>query len=271
LTTAPATRAFARAGFAAAVLAGLATAWPSPGAAEQRVTFDSAAARPGERGEPIRGYLSIPRGEGPFPAIALLHSCLGLPASHGAIGAMFANWGYVALFVDDFATRRLRETCAVDFPEGLSDAFGALRYLSRLRLVDPARIAAVGYSQGADTALRIATGQTVGAFAPDGPAFKAAVAFYPPCANQADARLTVPTLILIGEADEVTPAADCRRLARDQANARLVVYPHAAHLFDDPSVAEGKRLFGMWMKFDPDAAAQSRLEMRDFLARSLGR
>ncbi len=270
MTGARATRAFARAGVAAAVLAGLAIGLPSPAAAEQRVTFDSAA-RPGARAAPIEGYLTTPKGVGPFPAVMLLHSCLGLPAARRSIGAMFAGWGYVALFVDDFATRGIRETCAVDFPEGVSDAFGALLYLSRLRAVDPARIAAVGYSQGADTALRVATGRPAGAFAAHRPAFKAAVAFYPPCANQAGARLAIPTLILIGDADEVTPAADCRRLAAGQSYLKLVVYPHAAHLFDDPGLAEGKRLFGMWMQYDADAAAQSRLEMRDFLARSLGR
>lgn len=87
--------------------------------------------------------------------------------------------------------------------------------------------------------------------------------------------MTIPTLILIGEADEVTPAADCRRLAGNQAGdrsgLRLVVYPHAAHLFDNSGLAAGKRLFGMWMQYDADAARQSRSAMRDFLAERLGR
>jgi dienelactone hydrolase len=261
---------------AAAVLAGLAIARPSPAAAEQRVTFASAAARPGDRAAPIHGYLTTPKGAGPFPAVVLLHSCLGLPAARRSIGAMFAGWGYVALFVDDFTTRGIRETCAADFAEGLSDAFGALRYLSRLRAVDPARIAAVGYSQGADTALRIAAGRAAAAFAaPRDLDFKAVAAFYPPCANQAGARLATPTLILIGEADEVTPAADCRRLAanqpRDRSELKLVVYPHAAHLFDDAALAAGTRLFGMWLQYDADAAAQSKSALRDFLGEQLGR
>jgi dienelactone hydrolase len=275
LTAPRAARVFARAVFAAAVLAGLAIARPSPAAAEQRVTFDSAAAPPGDRATPIHGYLTTPKGAGPFPAVVLLHSCLGLPATHQSIGAMLAGWGYVALFVDDFATRRLRETCAVDFAGGLPDASGALLYLSRLRIVDPARIAAVGYSQGADTALRIAAGQSVALSAPRNPAFKAVAAFYPPCANQAGVRLAIATLILIGEADEVTPAADCRRLAQNQPGDRseleLVVYPHAAHLFDDPGLAEGKRLFGMWLQYDANAARQSQSALRDFLVVRLGR
>jgi dienelactone hydrolase len=261
---------------AVAALAGLALAAASPASAEQKVRFDSAAMQGSERGTPIQGYLTRPKGEGRFPAVVLLHSCLGLPANRRSIGQMFADWGYVALFVDDFATRGVRETCARDFPEGLSDAYGALAYLSGLPSVDRRRIAAVGYSQGADTALRIASAGAAGRGDPQGGLnFKAAVAFYPPCGNQPDARLELPTLILIGKEDDVTPAADCERLAGNQAaggsGLKLVVYPGAYHLFDDPGLAEGKRLFGMRLQYDAPAAARSRSETRDFLAAKLAR
>jgi dienelactone hydrolase len=240
-------------------MAGLAL---SPAAAQQRVTFDSAASREGKPASPIQGYLTRPRGEGPFPAVVLLHSCLGLPADRQAIADLLAGWGYVALFVDDFATRGLKETCAVDFSEGMADAFGALAYLARLRYVDATRIAAVGYSQGGDTALQLAA---IGA------GFKAAAAFYPPCENQADAKLRLPTLILIGREDDVTPAADCERLARRQPEVKLVVYPGAYHLFDDPAFAAGKRLLGMRLQYDTSAAGQSKHDLHDFLAAELAR
>ena len=100
------------------------------------------------RSDPIQGYLTKPKGAGPFPAVVLLHSCLGLPAGRRSMADTFAGWGYVALFVDDFTTRGVRETCAVDFNEALPDAYGALAFLSRLPYVDPARIAAIGFSQG---------------------------------------------------------------------------------------------------------------------------
>jgi dienelactone hydrolase len=204
----------------------------------------------------------------------LLHTCLGLPAARKAIGEMFAGWGYVALFVDDFATRGLQETCAGDFDPGVSDAFGAMLYLSGLRYIDRKRIAAVGYSQGADTALQIASGRFASALAVARDAnFKAAIAFYPPCENQADVPLEIPTLILIGGSDEVTPAADCEQLAKRQSaigsGFKLVVYPGAHHLFDDPSLSSGRRLYGMWLKYDARAAEQAKSEMREFLARKL--
>ena len=237
---------------------------------------DGAEIRESKSAAPIQGYLSKPNGVGPFPAVVLLHSCLGLPATRRSIGALFASWGYVALFVDDFTTRGIAETCATDFGEGISDAFGALAFLAGLPYVDLQRIAAVGYSQGADAALQIASTRFASAFAvPHDLNFKAAAAFYPPCENQADVRLEIPTLILIGGSDDVTPAADCERLARNQsgrkADLKLVVYPGAHHLFDDPGLTLGRRLFGMWLKYDADAAERSKSEIREFLAAKLAR
>ena len=167
-----------------AALLGL-LACASAAAADEVVSFTSAAG-----GIDVRGTLARPEGRGPFPAVVLLHSCLGLPANRQSIEDQIAGWGYVALFVDDFGPRGLKETCTVDFPEGASDAFGALAFLARLGSVDSSRIAVVGFSQGADTALAIAaSGPNSPLATPGGPTFKAAAAFYPPCANRSDAEL----------------------------------------------------------------------------------
>ena len=112
-------RSFVTIPLVAAALFGLLVC--APAEAEELVKFASAG-----QGEPIQGYLSRPKGAGPFPAVVLLHSCLGLPAERAAIGERIATWGYVALYVDDFATRGLKETCAVDFKPAVADAYGAL-------------------------------------------------------------------------------------------------------------------------------------------------
>jgi dienelactone hydrolase len=250
-----------------AVSAVLGLAMPAPASAEELVKFGSAAPGSRSRGVALQGYLTKPKGEGPFPAVVLLHSCLGLPSNRQAIGETIADWGFVALFVDDFATRGLKETCSRDFSEGVPDAFGGLAYLSTLPFVDAKRIAAVGYSQGGDTVLQLASNRFS---APRKAAFKAAVAVYPPCANQANVPLEIPTLILIGKLDEVTPAEDCERLAQTARNAKLVVLPGASHLFDEPSIAGGRRMFGMWLKYDAGAATKARAEMRAFLSAKLG-
>ena len=259
-------RRFAHASLAAAALFGL-LASVAPVAADELVKLTSAG-----QGDPIRGYLTKPKGKGPFPAVVLLHTCLGLPEARASIGERIAAWGYVALFVDDFATRGLKETCAVDFQPALPDAYGALAYLSRLPYVDPGRIAAVGFSQGGDTALKVATGGARPA-GWEGAVFKAAAAFYPPCANVAGATLDIPTLILVGAKDEVTPAADCTRFAKQQSPgmAKLVVYPGAAHAFDIPEFGVGTRVMGMLLAYDPNAASRSWTELRSFLAARVAR
>ena len=243
---------------AAAALAGF-TLLGARASADELVKLASAG-----RGQEIQGYLTRPKGAGPFPAVVLLHTCLGLPADRAALGQRITNWGFVALFVDDFATRGLKETCAVDFAEGVADAFGALAFLAGQPFIDPKRIAAVGFSQGGDTALKIAAAPGVAG----GGAFKAAAAFYAPCANEAGASLKIPTLILIGARDDVTPAADCAALAKRQAPGmvKLVVYPGARHAFDLPEFGAGRQVMGMTLAYDRSAAEKSREELRAFLA-----
>jgi dienelactone hydrolase len=255
-------RGFATRWLGALALAGL-MILGARASADELVKFTSAG-----RGDEIQGYLTRPKGAGPFPAVVLLHTCLGLPANRRSIAESFAGWGYVALFVDDFKTRGLKETCAVDFESATSDAYGALAFLSSLAFVDNARIAAVGFSQGADTALKLATATSA-----NDPSFKAAAAFYPPCANEAGASLRIPTLILVGARDDVTPAADCAALAKQQdpGAVKLVVYPGARHAFDLPEFGAGRQVMGMTLAYDRAAAEKSRAELRDFLARRLAR
>src|SRR5208283_2567427 len=108
---------------------------------------------------------------------------IGLSSNRRAIETALNGAGYIALFVDEFSTRGLKETCSVDFPQLVPDAFGALAYLSGRPDVDARRVAIVGFSQGADGALAAAA-------SPEGAAhgvaadlrFRAAAAFYPPCA-----------------------------------------------------------------------------------------
>jgi dienelactone hydrolase len=247
----------------AAALAGLMISG-APASADELVKFAS-----GGRSEEIQGYLTKPKGAGPFPAVVLLHTCLGLPANRRSVGDALGRAGYVALFVDDFATRGLKETCAVDFPEGVADAYGALGFLAGQPFVDATRIAAVGFSQGADTALKIAAAPA----AAGAGAFKAVAAFYPPCANEADASLAIPTLILVGAKDEATPAADCAALAKRQTPGmvKLVVYPGAAHAFDLPEFGAGRQVMGMTLAYDRSAAERAWAELREFLKVRLGR
>ena len=257
--------------------------------AEELVRFESAPYVLGqvqqrqaiERGETVAklpttidGYLSKPDGAGPFPAIVYLHGCSGLfSTTRARIGALLTSWGYVSLAVDSFTSRGIKDACRGGMPPRQADALGALLYLSNLPSVDAKRIAVVGSSQGGIVALRLASTQDVKLFdVPDDLKFKAAVAYYPLC-GVASKQLVVPTIILIGELDDWTPAIDCERWmalrAGKGAPVKLVVYPGAYHAFDVPTLRAGRRLFGHWLKYDADAAARSISEMHDFLASQL--
>jgi dienelactone hydrolase len=123
---------------------------------------------------------------------------------------------------------------------------------------------------GATVALELASSHHVETFdAPRDLKFKAAVAYFPAC-GFASEELIVPTLILIGELDDWTPARDCevwmKRRADRGAPVKLVVYPGAYHAFGVPAFADGREYLGHWLKYDPTAAAQSVQEMRSFLA-----
>jgi len=253
-------------------------------AAEELIRFESVPLRIGEieqRAEIERGkapkppdtveaYLSKPQGSGPFPAIVYLHGCGGLSKSkRDAIAGLMTGWGYVTLAVDSFATRGLKHSCDNLLSAREGDALAALRHLSAQSFVDPQRIAVVGSSQGAIIALQLVSTRPNFFAVPDDLKFRAAVAYYPDCSFATD-QLTLPTIILIGELDDWTPAAHCERLMTRRAGkgapVRLVVYPGVHHSFDNPNWGDGLRAFGHWIKYDADATQRSVTEMHDFLA-----
>jgi dienelactone hydrolase len=176
---------------------------------------------------------------------------------------------YVTLAVDSFATRGLKHSCDNLMSAREGDALAALRHLSAQGFVDPQRIAVVGSSQGAIVALQLASTRPNFFAVPDDLKFRAVVAYYPDCSFATD-QLTLPTIILIGELDDWTPAAHCERLMARRAGkgapVRLVVYPGVHHSFDNPNWVDGLRVFGHWIKYDADATQRSVTEMHDFLA-----
>jgi len=265
--------------------------YPIDVSAEELVTFKSAPYRlgqiqqrlarergetPKETSETIEGYLSKPQGNGPFPAIVYLHGCAGLSENtRKRVAELMTSWGYVSLAVDSFATRGIKQACDQSMPPRQGDALGALSYLSSFAFVDPHRIAVVGSSQGGIAALQLASSHQVDIFdVPEDQKFKAAVAYYPLCSVAAD-ELSIPTLIMIGEFDDWTPAKYCDMWMRTRsgrgAPAKLIVYPGAYHGFDVPGLVDGAIAFGHWLKYDADAASSSVEEMQKFLSAQLSR
>lgn len=229
-----------------------------------------------------QGYLRRPEGDGPFPAVVLLHGCNGSPeAIDQNWGVTVSSWGYVTLAMDSFGPRGLKNTCRGGRPDDIfSDAYRALNYLVQQPFVDPKRVAVVGFSQGGWITLWSV--ERGGIEKASENKFRAAVAFYPPCGGFRSA-MAVPTLILIGESDDWTTADACRKLVAgeddlgtsrqktDGALIQIVVYPGAYHGFDAVALRSPVTYFGHHMEFNKPATDQSREALRGFLEANTAR
>ena len=201
-------------------------------------------------GGDLRALLYRPLGAGPFPAVIGLHGCGGINGSAGAPTSRYIDWGqrlanagFAVLFPDSYGSRGLASQCSVRTRgvrvdrERVADTYAARRWLQSQSWVMADRISLLGWSNGAIAAL-----WTVRPRAADGaPDFRTAIAFYPGCRRLAETawNARVPTLILIGGADDWTSPAACERMvagARGRSAAiSLVVYPGAYHDFDHPN------------------------------------
>lgn len=233
---------------------------------------------------PPSGWILKPEGAGPFPAVVLLHGCTGLDPRTWDVVRDWALWyrerGFVALILDSFGPRGLSANCLEMAKEPREvarsfDAYAALEHLLRQPFVDPSRVVVQGLSQGGSTVLETlrASGAALGHGRPAG-RFRAGVALYPLCFAYANTEFYAPVLILIGSADDFTPAAPCEGLnevarGRQPPNVELVVYPGVHHGFDYRAGAVST--YGRTVAGNPQVTreAQARIErfLRDVGAR----
>ena len=80
---------------------------------------------PGQTPEDLSGYLARPdtglaaelgrssNGGGPFPAVVVLHGCIGITGHFTGIADRLSSWGYVALAVDSLGPRGLADRSGV--------------------------------------------------------------------------------------------------------------------------------------------------------------
>jgi len=218
----------------------------------------------------LSGLLGSRSDSGPYPAVVVLHGCGGLSSQGVKIADQIGSWGYVALAVDSLAPRGIASACRGGLSGQAFDAYAALRYLSQLDFVDPARVAVLGNSMGGFATLYAVDRDMAAQYFTE--RFRAAVAYYPGCGIPA-ATMTAPTLILIGDADDWTPAERCREMVAhvrpDSAAIALTVYLGAHHAFDIRDLKPGRRAFGHWLEYDEAAAKDAEEKTRAFLAANL--
>jgi dienelactone hydrolase len=217
----------------------------------------------------LRGRLTRPAGDGPFPAIVLLHGCAGILNRDYTWMNTLQRWGYVSLLVDSFGPRGRSNICApgqgrlVHTNRRAKDAHGAKLYLESLPFVDRNRIAVMGWSHGGMATVEAATINE-----PSSSPFQAAIAFYPYCGPLYN--LNTPLLVLIGEKDDWTPANKCKTYIKSKKGwpeTILKVYPDAYHAFDSPFSPSS--YMGHWVGRNSSAALDSYERVRVFLEKYL--
>lgn len=244
----------------------------------------------------IDATLVLPAGPGPFPAVVQMHGCGGVETQSFRWARWLADHGYAALVVDSFRPRRVKGDCRTGPDEPpvtarFDDAFGALRYLQARPDIRGDRVGVIGWSQGGVYAIAVVNGPSLERARRRGvtlPAvgFAASVGVYPGgCFSLVKEQVVRPLLVLIGEADDWTPAVTCREMVEAMrsrgADATIVTYPGAYHYFDvegqprevlaDVENDNRPGGYGATVSYQAEAAADAHRRIEQFLGQHLRR
>jgi carboxymethylenebutenolidase len=213
--------------------------------AERNVSY------PGSDGTSLKGYLAVPEGSGPFPAVLMIHEWWGLNRDTVLLAEALSEEGYVVLAADAFrgsvaqtagdAMAQVRQTPREQIA---ADLDAALEFLKGHRKVDPGRVASLGFCFGGTQSMYMATRRAD---------LAAVVIFYGggPITDAEDLGVMAqagPVLGIYGEEDGNIPVKQVRAF-EEAMNERGVknsvqVYPGVGHAFvksgsyDNGSTAE---------------------------------
>ncbi len=243
----------------------------------------------------VSAFLRLPDGPGPHPAIVLLHGCGGLERERpgqfvwrglnlhadalleiGIATLIVDSWGSRGLYFDELMRTNCRWGAA---GIRVDDLYGAIDYLNGLPAIDGARIGAVGLSEGGRAVLRALQTDH---YRNRPHRLAASVAFYPPCYGLAPP-FYAPSLILIGDADDITPSQPCLSLVHvaELATGNTVfsvdmpreaplvhVYAGVHHSFDLPFSGMHQIPIGT-VAASPEATHDARARMVEFFRKYL--
>jgi dienelactone hydrolase len=227
----------------------------------------------------------------PAPAVVLLHGCGGPYDKRGVLGqrmreyaALLNHLGMHALVVDSLTPRGETQICTQKVRSRLItqahrrlDALSSLEWLTARSDVDASRLGLMGWSNGGSTVLAATNDRHKEVADADvHPSF--AIAFYPGCETEMKRGYETQTrlLLLVGAADDWTPAPACQRLVAQAGERKpeIEVYPGAHHGFDStapvrlrtdvPNGAHPGQ--GVHVGGQPEALKRSRERLLRFLA-----
>jgi dienelactone hydrolase len=221
----------------------------------------------------IAGALFKPAGAGPFPAIVYMSGCGGLSNAaemaleKTVIDHLLAK-GVATFVVDPFTPRNepqgicanLNEKTFVPYASrGGNDAVAALKVVKAMPDIDPNRVFLEGYSFGAISSLFATDTNTPGNHDTK---IAGLIAYYPYCYDKVE--FSAPTLVLIGDKDDWTPAVLCQTV-KSKPNVEVVVFPGATHAFVMP-FSEPVDYLGHHFVYDEKAAQVAQQDADAFMA-----
>lgn len=206
--------------------------------AQQAVTFPSG-------GETARGYLYLPQGSGPHPAVIVIQEWWGVTDWIKQEAANYASKGYVALAVDlyrgkvadspDMAHELMR---GLPQDQGVRDLSAGYQFLASRHDVKRDRIGAVGWCMGGGFAAQLAIAE---------PGLRAVAINYGalPTDKTALAKINAAVLGNFGGQDRgITPDSVHAFEANMKSLGKPVdakIYPDAGHAFENPDNKGGYR------------------------------
>jgi carboxymethylenebutenolidase len=208
------------------------------------------------------GYLAVPRGEGDFPAVLLIHEWGGLNDRIRQLADDFADAGYIALAVDLYSgqsgstpdeNRALMQAAMAD-QQRIIDNLDAAAAFVRARDDASGSLATIGWCMGGGVALSYAIG---------GENHDATAIFYGRLVQDPEVlrEVTHPIHGTFAAKDEGIPPAD---VAQFVTTLRNIGIPNDVHVYDD--VDHG---FWLWVDQEPDVRAAPALDAWERLMRFL--
>jgi carboxymethylenebutenolidase len=231
----------------------------------QRVTDFTNVTYPGSDGTTLHAFLAVPAGDGPFPAVLMIHEFYGLNGGIVKKAQRLADEGFIVLAPDAYrgrttalVPRAIWLTVTTPRPQIAADIDAAYQYLVQIDSAAADRVGVVGFCFGGTQALQLGIRN---------PELAANVIFYgsglvtdPDALGELGS--SGPVLGIFGEQDNSIPLEEV--LAFDQAmNQRQIentvtVYPGVGHAFVQDDL------------LDQDGAArQAWLQMLQFLQETL--
>ncbi len=214
--------------------------------------------------ETVHGILYMPEGEGPFPALVVIHEWWGLNDWVKQQASNYADQGYVTLAIDlyrgqvatnpDEAHQIMR---GVPEDRANRDLLAATSYLRSLTTVNGKRVGAIGWCMGGGYALDLAIAD---------PKLKVAVINYGHLASDKTTLKKIHASILgiFGGQDKGIPVTDVNKFEAEMKalnkKVDIHVFPEAGHAFENPNNQQG---------FRPEDATKAEEITKDFLMTNL--